>query len=241
MTVTEPPSSPSPSTPLPSSPLPSSPDTAADAHTRTPGERTLHVLWQSVSWLLLIAAFAVLCLTILVPKIAGGRPYSVLTSSMRPDYPPGSLVVVKPKPASEITVGDVITYQIRSGQPGVVTHRVTAIEDGPDGQPRFTTRGDANGVADDDEVRPVQVRGALWYSIPYLGYVNTWFSGARRTTIIFILAGLLFAYGLWQFYAGWRDDDSEEDGSQDEADVPAAADDTPTDAFPAAPPNGVRR
>lgn len=197
-------------TPGPDAPDPDAPD-ADTVVERTPRQQALHVLWQSVSWLLLIAAFAMLCTTILIPKIAGARPYTVLTGSMRPDYPPGSLVVVKPQTVSSIHVGDVITYQIESGKAGVVTHRVIEVQKGPDGQPTFITKGDNNNVADDNPVRPIQVRGVLWYSVPYLGFVNTWFTGAKRTTIIFIMAGLLFVYGAWQFYIDWRDGRAEAD------------------------------
>lgn len=165
-----------------------------------------HYLWQTVSWLLLAAAVAILAATIVVPKVAGAQPYTVLTGSMQPDYPPGSLIVVKPRPADEITPGDVITYQIRSGDPEVVTHRVVEVTRDPEGQRRFIAQGDANSIVDDEPVRPVQVRGVLWYSIPYLGYVNTWFTGNRRTVTVFVLAGLLFAYAAWQIYRGFRED-----------------------------------
>ncbi|GAA2380781.1 MULTISPECIES: signal peptidase I [Gordonia] len=196
---------------------------------RTPRQRALHILWQTVSWILLIAAFAVLFTTIVIPKVAGARPYSVLTGSMRPDYPPGTLIVVKPRPFSSIEVGDVVTYQVKSGQPGVVTHRVVGFDKSPSGQPRLITKGDANSAVD-PPVRPVQVRGVLWYSVPLLGCVNTWFSGAKRTLTVFVLAGLLFAYGAWQFYTDWRQE------RRDKAAAEAAAgpaDDTPTETFAA--------
>ncbi|MCF8571407.1 signal peptidase I [Gordonia sp. HY002] len=194
---------------------------AADATSRS----AIHYLWQAVSWLLLAAAFAILFAAIVVPKIAGGQPYTVLTGSMRPDYPPGSLIVVKPQPADTLGVGDVITYQIRSGDPEVVTHRIIEVTSADDGEVRFITKGDANNVVDAPAVRAVQVRGRLWYSIPYLGYVNTWFSGNRRTIVVFVIAGALFAYGAWQFYTGFREDQNRDDETPD-------VDDTPTERLP---------
>ncbi|MEJ9078035.1 signal peptidase I [Gordonia malaquae] len=207
--------------------------TRPDTDSGKPATRMHHV-WQAVSWLLLAAAFATLCATILVPKIAGGRPYTVLTGSMRPDYPPGTLIVVKPKPVDLIEVGDVITYQVRSGQSDVITHRVVEIAHAPNGELRFITRGDANG-RNDDPVRPVQVRGVLWYSIPYLGFANSWFTGHRRTITVFVLAGLLFAYGAWEFYRDWR----EGGDPDDDADEPPA-DETPTALIRAADTAGGR-
>ncbi|ATD71616.1 MULTISPECIES: signal peptidase I [Gordonia] len=186
---------------------------ATDSSAEQPAERrsVLHHLWQVLSWLLLIGAVAIMCLTILIPKIAGAQPYTVLTGSMEPDYPPGTLIVVKPRPADEIGVGDVITYQIRSGSPEVITHRVIEVTRDDDGEPRFITQGDANGGADEDPVRPVQVRGTLWYSAPYFGWVNNWFIGQRRTVLIFVLAGTLFVYGAWQFIADRRERQDEEE------------------------------
>ncbi|WP_448221553.1 signal peptidase I [Gordonia iterans] len=183
----------------------------------------LHYVWQGVSWILLIAAFAVLCATIVVPKAAGAQPYTVLTGSMRPDYPPGTLIVVKPRPVDQIQAGDVITYQLRSGEPGVVTHRVVEVTEAENGEPRFITKGDANNVLDEPPVRPVQIRGVLWYSIPYLGYVNTWFTGNRRTITVFVLAGILFAYAAWEFYMAYREDSGPDDEPPDESAEDAAA------------------
>ncbi|MGO3328171.1 signal peptidase I [Gordonia sp. (in: high G+C Gram-positive bacteria)] len=188
----------------------------------------LHHVWQAVSWLLLAAAFAILFAAIVVPKVTGGQPYTVLTGSMRPDYPPGSLIVVKPQPADTLKVGDVITYQIRSGDPEVVTHRIVEVTRGDDGDLRFVTQGDANNVVDEPPVREVQVRGRLWYSIPYLGYVNTWFTGNRRTVVVFVIAGALFVYGAWQFYKGFSEDDESPDGDD------PAPDETPTGRIPLA-------
>ncbi|MBB4137180.1 signal peptidase I [Gordonia humi] len=174
-------------------------------HQDVPHRSVLGRLWQATSWVLLAAAFAILFAAIVIPKISGGAPYTVLTGSMRPTYPPGTLVVVRPVAAGSIRVGDVITYQIRSGDPAVVTHRVTEVTHAPNGELRFTARGDDNDAADPLPVRPVQVRGEVWYSIPYLGYVNTWFTGVRRSVIVFVLAGLLFAYGAWELYAAHRE------------------------------------
>lgn len=191
-----------------------------EAPEETEARGPLHYVWQTVSWILLIAAFAILFAAIVVPKIGGGRPYTVLTGSMRPDYPPGTLIVVKPRPINRIQVGDVITYQLRSGEPGVVTHRVVEVTEAENGERRFLTKGDANDVVDEPPVRPVQIRGVLWYSIPYLGYVNTWFTGNRRTVTVFVLAGLLFAYAAWQFYQGYREDRQPDPDTPDDDGTP---------------------
>ncbi|WFR72163.1 signal peptidase I [Prescottella defluvii] len=102
-----------------------------------------------MSWLLLVAMVGILALTIVIPRLAGATPYTVLTSSMEPTYPPGTLIVVKPQDSQSLQVGDAITYQWESGKPEVVTHRIVAVQRTSDGELRFTTQGDDNSSPDE--------------------------------------------------------------------------------------------
>ena len=140
-------------------------------------------------------------LVIAIPVFSGSTPMTVLTSSMEPTYPPGTLIIVKPIETADIRIGDPITYQIESGKPDVVTHRVTAIAT-TDGETTFTTQGDANAVADSKPVLPQQVRGTVWYAVPYIGYVNTVVNGDNRAWIIPVIAVALFAYAGWMLASG---------------------------------------
>lgn len=140
-------------------------------------------------------------LVILVPAVTGSTPMTILTGSMEPTYPPGTLIIVKPVDVSEIAIGDPITYQLKSGEPEVVTHRAVAISS-VNGELLFTTRGDNNAVDDPAPVRPVQVRGTVWYSVPYIGYVNTVVNGDNRSWIVPLSAVALFAYAGWMFASG---------------------------------------
>jgi signal peptidase len=158
----------------------------------------------SLGVLLLIVALA--AVTIVVPAAVGGMPLSVLTGSMRPNLPPGTLVVTKPTPPEEIGVGDVITYQLESGQATLVTHRVVERRvNSADGEIRFITQGDNNNTADAEPVRPVQIRGTVWYAIPYLGWVNQAVSGDTRAWAIPALAIALFIYATWTVGSGVRE------------------------------------
>jgi len=85
-----------------------------------------HVV-RAVSWVVLLGATALVTLAVLVPRVAGATPYTVLTGSMSPAYPPGTLVVVRPVDLADVRVGDVVTYQLRSGEPAVATHRVVGV------------------------------------------------------------------------------------------------------------------
>jgi len=146
-----------------------------------------------------VAFFA--AILIVIPKVGGAIPLTVLTQSMEPGLPPGTLIVVGPVTFTDIKVGDVITYQIRSGDPAVITHRVIGFTSGEKGDSLLLLQGDNNALPD-DPVREVQVQGRLWYSVPYMGFVNSAVNGENRSVIVAIIAGLFFAYAAYMVVTG---------------------------------------
>ena len=161
-------------------------------------------MWRLLMWLLILSFVAVITGAVLIPRAGGGTPYTVLTGSMRPSYPPGTLIVSKPVAPNDIQIGDAITFQLKSGEPTVVTHRVIATRMGEDGKLEFITKGDANTTQDKDAVRAVQVRGRLWYAVPYLGYVNSMLTGHQRQLATWAVGGLLGLYSIAQLVHGFR-------------------------------------
>ena len=113
--------------------------------------------------------------------------------------PPGTLVIVKPIDPQDVKIGTVVTYQLYSGEADVVTHRVVSINSPslPNEDPTFITKGDANSEPDAKAVKSVQLRGAVWYSVPYIGWVNNIVNGDMRAVVIPIVACLLFLYAGW--------------------------------------------
>ena len=158
------------------------------------------VLGLSTGLLLLVAALAVVL--IVVPKATGSMPLTVLTQSMEPTLPPGTLLVVRPTPIDDIRVGDVVTYQIVSGQPAVVSHRVVSVSSSSDGERTFVLKGDNNAEADPAPVTAVQIRGVVWYSVPEIGIVNQVVNGSR-SWLIPAVAGVLLTYGAVMMTAGF--------------------------------------
>lgn len=169
-------------------------------------ERTGIRWWcgQVLSWLVLFIVLALIAVMIVVPKLGGATAYTVLTGSMRPHLPPGTLVVVKPIDPQYLRIGEVATYQLESGEPEVVTHRVSAIGASLGGEEQFIFRGDANNT-DDEPVQPEQIRGELWYSVPLLGYVNSALSLQQRTWLTWIATSGLIVYSLVMFGGAWRE------------------------------------
>lgn len=167
-----------------------------EARVRAEGARgLLHYLAVGLSSALLVLLLAVAVAVVALPALVGGSAMTVLTQSMEPTLPPGTLVVVKPTPADEVAVGDVVTYQIRSGEAAVVSHRVIA-KTYTDGEVTFLTQGDNNSAPDAEPVRAVQIRGTIWYSFPLLGWVNSLLTGTHRTLVLASAAGGLFLYAI---------------------------------------------
>jgi signal peptidase I len=162
-----------------------------------PQRGVVHYLGLGLSAGLLALVGLLALILIVVPFASGSTPMTILTSSMEPRLPPGTLIVVKPTPAEKITVGDAMTYQIRSGDPAVVTHRVISVSSSSDGSFSFITQGDNNDSPDENPVIEAQIRGVVWYSVPWVGYVSTVVNGQNRSWIVPALAIALLAYAAY--------------------------------------------
>lgn len=154
-------------------------------------------LWEGLGAGLLAVILGIGVVAIAVPRLTGSVPLTVLTQSMEPRLPPGTMLVVRPlqqNQMGEIRVGDVISYQPYPNNPTLISHRVVATASRADGTFDFTTKGDANTLAD-PTVQQKQVRAKLWYSVPLLGWVNEAVNtDGHRSWIVPTAAGLLFAY-----------------------------------------------
>lgn len=146
-------------------------------------------------WFVVAGVVAVSVATVGVPLATGAQALVVKSGSMEPALPIGSAVIVRPEPVESIEIGDVITFTDPGAGDRLVTHRVVAIERSPDG-PRFTTKGDANEDPDPGTVPADDVRGVLWYQVPFVGTVTNaltspagWMYGAGL--VLIVLAGHL--------------------------------------------------
>lgn len=166
----------------------------------------LRAIGTGLSAGLLLLVLGLTVLVIGVPAAVGGMPLTILTGSMSPGLPPGTLIVVRPVDPAEIRIGDVLSYQLESGKPAVVTHRVVErTVDVRTGEYVFRTQGDANGTPDAVPVMPVQIKGVVWYSVPLLGWVNQLVTGELRAWLIPLAAAALFGYAGWTVVGGLRE------------------------------------
>ena len=100
-----------------------------------------------------------------VLRLAGYEPYGVISGSMEPAIPTGSLVLVHEEPPSELEAGDVVAF-LSNGS--IVTHRIIEVDE--DAR-TLVTQGDANPVPDMNPVPFSAVEGVVTAHVPLLGWV----------------------------------------------------------------------
>ncbi|MEW1812477.1 signal peptidase I [Pseudarthrobacter phenanthrenivorans] len=152
---------------------------------------------------MLIALFAVLVL-IVVAAATGSQTYTILTKSMAEKFPPGTFMVMKPAPFDELKYGDVITFQLYSGRPDVETHRIVGFGSTQAGEKTLITKGDNNGANDPEPVRALQVKGKLFYAVPYVGFLANFLGNSGRETWTVLAAIVLIGYGAITIYTSVR-------------------------------------
>ncbi len=150
----------------------------------------------------LVAVIVLIAVLLVGVRVIGLTPYVVLSGSMEPVYPVGSLVYVKNVEPETVEVGDPITF-VLDEELTVVTHRVVAIDAESE---QFTTKGDANDVIDGAPVHFNNLIGRPVFCIPKLGYLSNFLTQPPGRyvgwSIIAVAVILLFAPEILK----WADD-----------------------------------
>lgn len=146
---------------------------------------------SAVATVLLLAVMAV-ALPFSVPKLFGYQIYNVLTQSMEPAMPVGSVIYVKRCDPQALRQGEIITYRLSEATGLVETHRV--VENDTQAK-QLITKGDANALPDVDPVSYERVVGKVVVCIPVLGTVSEMLHsgpGVTACVAIFALAIILW-------------------------------------------------
>lgn len=169
---------------------------------------------RSLLWTLAIIVGLALVVSLALPRLLGYEVKYALSGSMEPLVMTGDVIWIDPD--EQPGVGDVITYQVESGNSATITHRVVAMNTGT--ERTYITAGDATGSIDREPVRDVQVVGVVTapldalgdvvgldlagvgpFSIPKLGYLLQHLPAARPY-LFFAAAALV----LWMATDGLR-------------------------------------
>ena len=114
----------------------------------------------------MIVLVIILCSLLVFPGLFGYHMYNVLSGSMEPNMPVGSLIYVKEGEPEDVADGDIIAFYGSLEDSGIITHRVVKnnIVSGT-----FRTKGDANEEEDPMPVSYDNYIGRVVRTFPYLG------------------------------------------------------------------------
>lgn len=121
----------------------------------------------------------------------GFKALTVLSGSMEPKVKTGGVVFIRR--ANFYKVGDVITFGKQGSSELPTTHRIIEIIKGK--ETFYKTKGDANSLADGLEVANSEVRGKVFFSIPYLGYITQMVKQPKWFFVFVILPASTLIYG----------------------------------------------
>ena len=126
------------------------------------GRRAFPALCSALGTLILVGVIAAF-LPLTVPRLMGYGIYEVVSGSMEPEIPVGSVVYVKAARPEEVEAGDVIAFN-KGGS--VITHRV---EENRYVEGEFITKGDANAENDMNPVGYQELIGRVCLHYPLVG------------------------------------------------------------------------
>jgi len=121
--------------------------------------------------------------------LLGWQLQSVLSGSMEPTYPVGSLLVVQAIDPATVRPGSPIVFRDPSDASRIVTHRVVAVAPG-EGL-AFITKGDANAARDLVPVPAERIFGQPLWSVSHLGTALEWLAWPRSLLLVLIPGALL--------------------------------------------------
>ena len=128
-----------------------------------------------------------LCIPFTIPKVLGGQIYTVVSGSMEPEIPVGSLVYVDGVEPEDVQVEDVIAFYGGRDANAIITHRVVEnrVVVG-----EFITKGDANQENDLNPVNYHELIGRVEWSIPEVGMIAQILTGTEGKIAAGSLIGL---------------------------------------------------
>ncbi len=152
--------------------------------------RSLFTIFKLVL-IIVVMGLAGLLMVSVLPIKGNFKVLTVLSGSMEPTIPTGSVVVIKAQ--ESYSAGDVVTFG-RLGSKELVTHRISAVNYG-EGDKTFVTKGDANNSLDPGLVTSDRIMGLVMFDIPYLGYVQNWLRTPTGFAVAVVLPAAILIYG----------------------------------------------
>ena len=152
------------------------------------GKRTAGFVLGALGNLLMLA-IVVACIGLAMPRIAGYDGFVVVSGSMEPAIPVGSLVFSKEVDPADVQVGDVIVFRTAARGDTPITHRVVRNDRAAR---QITTKGDANEREDVSPVTYDNVVGKVRMHIPRVGFI-----ASMLTSVLGKIVAVLLLVEAW--------------------------------------------
>jgi signal peptidase len=149
-----------------------------------------------------VALLLPLAVFLVASWLLGWQLQSVLSGSMAPTYPVGSLLVIGQIDAADVEPGMAIVFEDPAEPGRLVTHRVVSVAPGT--STSFVTQGDSNATSDPHPVPARLVRGRVLWSVSQLGSVLEWLQWPRSLVVLVIVPGALLAFAEWRAHRRGR-------------------------------------
>ena len=155
--------------------------------TKKRGGKLVPALCNIFGTLILVSVIA-LYLPITLAHARGYEVYNVVSGSMEPAIPVGSVIYVETLRAEDVAEGDVIACH---GGSSVIAHRVVKNRVG---EGEFITKGDANAREDMQDVPYLSLIGKVVRHYPFLGGMMTLYTSkiGKAYVICFAACGAMF-------------------------------------------------
>ena len=139
--------------------------------------KPIKIIGNCLFGLIVLALVAYILLSVIAPELSarlfGFQMYTVVTDSMEPGIPVGSLVVSKtlgegesPQPGEIISFGTTL-----NGEPATVTHYFREARE-ENGRIRYMTQGENAPGYDDYAVYRENIQGTYLFHVPFLGKIS---------------------------------------------------------------------
>ena len=135
----------------------------------------------------ILVAVILICLPLVLSSVFGGQCFVVVSGSMEPEIPVGSLVYVEAIEPEDVQVEDVIAFYGGRDANAIITHRVV---ENRVVMGEFITKGDANQENDLNPVNYHELIGRVEWSVPEVGVIAQILTGTEGKIAAGSLIGL---------------------------------------------------
>ena len=142
--------------------------------------RSSAALFCNIFGTVMLVALVLVCLPLTVPRLFGYHIYTVISGSMEPAIPTGSLVYIQEMEPEDVKADDVIAFYGAKDSASIITHRVV---ENRVLMGEFITKGDANQTEDMNPASYENFIGKVVKSYPEIGEIAQILTGPEGKVI----------------------------------------------------------